>query len=96
MEWKQIAEGIYNSTFIKEAVEEVAKERMDICNECLYNSKNSLNPFIFMFPKYCRECKCNLKWKTHSMSASCPLSKWEAQLESDEESNEIDKITGNE
>lgn len=88
MDWNKITEGIYNSIVVKEEVASIADKRRAICNKCPNNTKG-------LIPQ-CSICNCILKWKTHSMSAACPIGKWEAEILSDDLSNQIDKITNNE
>jgi len=92
MEWKKIAEGVYNTIVVKQEVEKIAEERIAICRKCSFDSK------VVGRKGYerCLKCKCNLNWKTHSLSASCPIDKWQAvEGISHDESNKIDEITGN-
>lgn len=90
--WKskdQIVEGITNSIFKREDVEEIADQRMSVCKSCtLYDDKGTgcmvpgTNPC-------CNQdmggCGCSLKFKTRSLSSSCPLDKWKAELTQEEE-----------
>lgn len=92
MEWKKIAQGIYNTIVVKEEVEKIADERIAICRNCEFDSKVAGRKGY----ERCLNCKCNLNWKTHSLSAECPISKWKAiEGISHDESNKIDEITGN-
>lgn len=97
-ELKKIWEGVRNSYFppeeLKQKVFEVAAERVAICNVCPSNSAN--RPKNVLPLATCMECGCNIKWKTHSLSASCPIGKWSAVPGfTDDDSNEIDIIIGN-
>lgn len=47
--------------------EEIAKTRMDICNEC---------PRLVKLTKQCKECGCFMNLKTKLTHAKCPLGKW--------------------
>jgi hypothetical protein len=90
--WKskgQILEGITNSIFKKEHVEEIAKNRMAICSTCqLYTEENSGCTVPGTTP-CCDErqggCGCSLNLKTRSLSSECPLGKWVAELSEEEE-----------
>ena len=91
--FKKLGEGIWNTHFdVKQEVEQVAEERMEICRKCEYNSTNKGRPGT----EKCLQCGCVLRWKTHSLSSSCPLEKWKAiEGVTDDLSNHIDTITGN-
>jgi hypothetical protein len=90
---KGIIGGLYNSIFIKEEVEKVAKERLNICDHCEYNSENAkLRGYKTIRPDvYCTDCSCNLKLKTRYLSESCPREKWMA-VASDEEDEKIQNL----
>lgn len=49
--------------------QEIAKERLDICNGCERFIKATTQ---------CKECGCIMKLKTKLPNASCPLNKWES------------------
>jgi len=92
--WKtkgQILEGIANSIFKKEDVEEVAQYRMHICKKCaLYDVKGE-GCLVPGTAPCCNEkkggCGCSLGLKTRSLSSACPLTipKWHAVLTEEEE-----------
>jgi len=90
--WKskgQILEGITNSIFKKEDVEEVAHQRMQICMDCHLYDVHGTGCMVPGTQPCCDEtkggCGCSLKLKTRSMSSECPLNKWEALLTEEEE-----------
>lgn len=90
-EFRKIMEGAFNSIFINAKIEEIAKERMDICNVCPHMSENkrkdpnfkSIRPDKF----YCTLCGCNLHMKTRSLSSFCPdkPARWDKLIEEKEE-----------
>lgn len=90
--WKtkgQIIEGIFNSVFKKEHVEEIAKERMEICLACdLYTTEDD-GCMVTLTAPCCNKakggCGCSLGLKTRSLSSDCPLGKWKAVLSQEEE-----------
>lgn len=92
--WKnkgQILEGITNSIFKKEHVEEIAQQRMQICKKCaLYTVKNE-GCMVAGTTPCCDQtkggCGCSLDFKTRSLSSACPLPtpKWRAILTEEEE-----------
>lgn len=89
MKLAQIYEGWKNNLLPKESlkkkIEEVGKERMDICNKCAHHSKNhkTVRP-----DAHCISCGCTLSAKTKCLSCECPIKKWTAEL-SEEKANKI-------
>lgn len=90
--WKNkgnILEGITNSIFKREDIEDIAQQRMQICTKCeLYTVQDE----GCMIPKTgpcCNEkmggCGCSLTFKTRSLSSDCPWNKWKAILTQAEE-----------
>jgi hypothetical protein len=92
--WKnkgQIIEGITNSVFKREDVEEIAEERMRICRLCpsdLYDESGD-GCMIPGTAPCCNQlkggCGCSLGIKTRSLSSSCPKNYWDAELSQQEE-----------
>jgi hypothetical protein len=90
--WKtkgQILEGITNSVFKREDVEQIAEHRMTICRRCeLFDSlgKGCMVPGT---EPCCDQtkggCGCSLKFKTRSLSSACPKDKWNAEMSQEEE-----------
>lgn len=90
---KGILEGAWNSIFLKEEVEKVAKQRDEICRGCSMNSdhQKKYNKYKTFRPDFhCTVCGCDLHMKTRAMSQHCPLDKWKAEV-SEEEGYQIDK-----
>lgn len=90
--WKnkgQILEGITNSIFKKEDVEEIAQHRMQICNKCDLLDEEGEGCTVPGTQPCCNEkkggCGCSLSLKTRALSSDCPLGKWEAILSEEEE-----------
>jgi hypothetical protein len=90
--WKskgQILEGITNSIFKKEDVEEVAAERMTICTQCDLFTEDNAGCMVIGTTPCCNQlkggCGCSLGFKTRSLSSDCPLGKWKAVLTQEEE-----------
>lgn len=102
--WKnkdQIIEGITNSIFKKEDVEEIAAERLAICrsNKCgFYDPRGESEKAVVKGKESCGACGCLLKYKTHSLSSSCGLTEvgkeplWKAILTKKEEDKLKEKI----
>ena len=96
--WKAkglILEGVANSIFKKEDVEQIAHQRMQICIKCAcYDVQGTGCAMPFTQP-CCNNnmggCGCSLSLKTRALSSSCPLDFWHAELTKEEE----DKILKN-
>lgn len=84
VDWKGLAQGIYNSVAGKQWIKDLATYRMDShCLPCEHHSENAkrLSGYSSVRPDaHCTKCGCNLEWKTHQLSSSCPLNKWQAQV----------------
>jgi hypothetical protein len=90
--WKargQILEGIANSVFKKEDVEEIAKHRLSICHFCDLYTENDNGCMVVGTSPCCNQdkggCGCSLKFKTRSLSSDCPNGHWKAELTQEEE-----------
>jgi nucleoid DNA-binding protein len=85
---KGIMEGIWNSVFVKQTVEEIAKQRTVICKGCSLNSdhQKKYNNYKTLRPDFhCTDCGCDLHLKTRALSQSCPKGKWLAQITQEQE-----------
>ncbi len=77
--WKskgQILEGIVNSVFKQEHIEEIAQERMSICesNVCgLYDANGESERAVVKGSPACAGCGCKLEFKTRAMASACYL-----------------------
>jgi len=86
--WKakgQILEGIKNNIFKTEHIEQIASERMAICNKCDSIDKEGSSCFVKGTAPCCGECGCTLKLAIRSLSKECDLGKWPAILTFEEE-----------
>lgn len=90
--WKakgQILEGVTNSIFKREDVEEIAKHRMSICNACDLYDNFGLGCIVKGSQPCCDlskgGCGCSLGFKTRSLSSECPLGHWKAEVSQEEE-----------
>ena len=97
--WKnkgQILEGITNSIFKREDVEEIAQHRMEICNQCDLLDEQGDGCTMPGTAPCCNEkkggCGCSLSLKTRALSSDCPLGKWEAILTEEEEDKLNEKL----
>lgn len=82
----QIIEGWRNNLFPPEKLKEVIKltseERINICNDCEFHSKNH---FSVRPDAHCTNCGCTLSAKTKCLSCECPTGKWKSIITSEEE-----------
>lgn len=74
---RAILEGVANSLIKSKAVEEVAKLRLGVCDECPHKSTDC----AAMIKTCCSVCGCSLEFKSHSMQSSCPKNHWPAVLD---------------
>lgn len=97
--WKakgQILEGISNSVFKREDVEQIASERMKICFFCDLYTENGEGCMVPGTQPCCNQnkggCGCSLGFKTRSLSSSCPLGHWPAEITQEEEDKLNEKL----
>jgi len=82
---KLIAEGIANSIFKKDSVEEIAEARMGICKTCPNIDMIGDSCELPGTQPCCSLCGCTLKLKTRSLAAACDDNRWDAILTPDEQ-----------
>jgi len=90
-----ILEGIKNSVFKDEHVEQIAAERMSICAECPDFDTEGSECFVPGTHPCCGQCGCSLKFKLRSLSSSCGNEeepRWNALLTQEEEDSFINEI----
>lgn len=88
--WKnkdKILEGIKNSVFTSEHVEEIAKERDSICQSCPFIDRSGSSCIVPGTQPCCGKCGCSLHFKQRSLSSSCDDRRWDAVLSQDEDDN---------
>ena len=88
--WKnknKILEGIKNSIFKQEHIEEIAKERDQICQICPFIDRTGKTCIVLGTQPCCSKCGCSLHLKHRSLSSTCDDNRWEAVLSQDEEDN---------
>lgn len=90
--WKskgQILEGVTNSIFRKEDVEQIAQQRMQICEKCALLDVQGDGCMVGGTAPCCNEklggCGCSLTFKTRSLSSECPKGYWLAEVTQEEE-----------
>ena len=93
--WKEkgkILEGVKNSIFKHEHIEEIASSRMSICESCDLIDRVGTKCYMAGTQPCCGDCGCKLSFKTRSLSSSCPQDKWKAITSEDEEDAIINSI----
>lgn len=99
--WKNknlILEGIKNSIFKKEDVEEIAQHRIEICKNCPSECYDEIGDGCMVggTQPCCNQnkggCGCSLTFKTRSLSSECPFKHWDAVLTEDEENTLNEKL----
>jgi hypothetical protein len=80
---------VTNSIFKKEDVEEIAQQRMQICEKCALYDVQGVGCMVAGTTPCCNEklggCGCSLGFKTRSLSSECPKGHWKAELTQEEE-----------
>jgi len=85
---KAILEGVKNSVFKSEHVEEIAAERKAICDTCPALDKEGSSCLAPGTQPCCSKCGCSLQFKLRSLSSACgdeENPKWHALLSQEEE-----------
>jgi hypothetical protein len=88
---KGILEGVKNSIIRDELVEDIARMRYDICDECEHIDNKGKECAVKGTQPCCAECGCSLQFKTRSLSSECPLGKWQA-IATEEEEDKLDNL----
>jgi hypothetical protein len=87
--WKErnkILEGVRNSVFKVEHIEQIAEHRKAICDSCpFFKTKGEKNCVAPGTHPCCPQCGCSLKFKTRSLASSCPEGYWDAVVTTEEE-----------
>jgi hypothetical protein len=90
--WKakgQILEGVTNSVFKRDDVEEIALYRMQICKDCALFTVQNEGCMVAGTSPCCNlelgGCGCSLGFKTRSLSSECPKGHWKAEVSQEEE-----------
>lgn len=78
MSLKEIMSGWKHTILPTEKVEELAKIRLQICQECPYHSTNAKKGgYTSIRPDdHCTQCGCPLLSKTRCPKCECPEKKW--------------------
>lgn len=90
----KILEGVWNATFPKEYIENIAEERLSICrsNICgVYDPEGKSQKAVLPGFESCGGCGCSLKYATRALSKNCGLEElnreplWKAILTQEQE-----------
>lgn len=93
--WKKrnkILEGIKNSIFTQDHIEELADQRNIICDSCEFIDRKGDKCFMPGTQPCCGACGCSLKFLQRSPSSSCEKGKWFAIMTDDEETELLKSI----
>jgi hypothetical protein len=85
---KAILEGVKNSIIRDEFVEDLARMRQNVCDECPSKGKKCA---VKGTGPCCNECGCSLAFKTRSLSSECPIGKWQA-IATEEEEDKLEEL----
>lgn len=85
IDWKGLAQGVFNKVVGRKWIKELAAYRYDtFCRDCQYNSKNRKDYESSRPDEHCTLCGCNMEFKIHNLSSSCPMSYWKAEVNKQE------------
>ena len=74
-DWKNIMEGTINSIFVRDSVEKVAEQRMNICKTCDFDSEVQRNRGTHLprLDHHCTACGCILHLKVRCIACNCGI-----------------------
>ena len=74
----------------------IADARMEICTNCLLYDKTGDGCMVPGTQPCCNQdkggCGCSLTFKTRSLSSSCPMRYWDAEMSQEEEDKLNEKL----
>lgn len=85
---RQISEGLKNSVFKKEHVEQIAEARMKVCEECPHIDLEGSTCMVPGTQPCCGICGCKLSLKVRCLSCECPdeeFSRWSSVMTQEKE-----------
>lgn len=91
--WKNrtlILEGIKNSVFVSEAVEEIAEVRNKICKKCPFYDEEGIHCMVPHTNPCCGSCGCSLHLKQRSLASGCDEGYWDPVLTEEEDLNHLE------
>jgi hypothetical protein len=77
---------------MKDIIEATSRERLSICEQCPFHSKNHFTPL--RPDNHCTGCGCNLEAKAACLSCGCPDDKWLAVMDEEQEEQLKKQING--
>ena len=89
----QVYEGVKNSVFKRDYVEQIADHRWQICKGCEHLDVKGDHCGAPGSQPCCADCGCSLALKIRALSSSCPKKKWKAVMDSKTET-EVKKQIG--
>ena len=93
LNFKQIYEGWRNKLVppaeLRDTIQQVSQERLAICENCVFHSKNHDTPL--RPDNHCTDCGCNLEAKAACLSCGCPKNKWMPVMNTYEEEETFKK-----
>lgn len=92
----EVYEGVKNSVFKRDYVEQIADHRWQICKECEHLDTVGKECAAPGSQPCCADCGCSLAFKTRALSSSCPKGKWKELMTAKEEDILHDQIVKNE
>ena len=82
----KVYEGVKNSIWKDEYVEDIANDRYGTCAKCAMFDPKGLHCAMPKSQPCCASCGCSLAFKVRSLSSGCPLGHWKPIMnEQDEE-----------
>jgi|TARA_A200000159_G_C7238591_1_gene303522 hypothetical protein len=85
----KVYEGVKNSIWKDEFVEDIANDRYKKCTSCAMFDVKGLHCAMPKSQPCCASCGCSLAFKVRSLSSSCPLGHWPEVMSQEDE----DKLT---
>ena len=88
----EVYEGVKNSMFKKDYVEQIADHRWQICKECDQLDTDGKDCAAPGTQPCCIDCGCSLAFKTRSLASKCPKDKWKELMTAEEEQTLHDQL----
>ena len=81
----EVYEGVKNSMFKRDYVEQIADHRWKVCKGCEHLDVAGKDCAAPGTQPCCSDCGCSLAFKTRSLASSCPKNKWKDLMTAEEE-----------
>ena len=92
----EVYEGVKNSMFKRDYVEQIADHRWQICKDCEHLDVKGDHCGAPGSQPCCADCGCALMFKTRALSSSCPKGKWKELMSDEDEKKLFEQIVANE